>query len=97
MFSAGARDARPLKVKAAMVPRPAIRRRRRGGLIATQPPTRLAIFCQSFAGTSPAEAMNIGRRSTGGRRQVGAAKTIISAGQETACRPAPRTPAPNLL
>jgi hypothetical protein len=98
MFSVGAHGARPPRAKAAMVSRPAGNTpSSAGGLSATRPRARLAIFCQSFVGTSPAEATNIGRRSTGGRRQVGAPKTVISAGQEAACRPDPKTPAPNLL
>jgi hypothetical protein len=90
MFSVGAHGARPPKAKAAMVSRPdGSTPSSAGGLSATRLRACLAIFCQSFVGTSPAEAMDIGRRSTGGRRQVGTPKTVISAGQETACRPAP--------
>lgn len=74
MFSVGVRDARPLKAKDRNdVPewcpgRTAIRRHRRGGLIATRFLARLAIFCQSFVGISPREVMRIGRQSAGGHR-----------------------------
>jgi hypothetical protein len=45
-----------------------------GGLIATRLPARLAIFCQSFVGTSPPNGDAYWQPINGRRRQVGAAK-----------------------
>jgi len=74
--------------------RRAIRRHRRGGLSATRPRARLAIFCQSFVGTSPAEATSIGRRSTGGRRQVGARRPSFLPGKRRLAGLTPKHPLP---
>ena len=74
--------------------RTAIRRHRRGGLSATRPRARLAIFCQSFVGISPAEATNIGRRSTGGRRQVGARRPSFLPGKRRLAGLTPKHPLP---
>jgi hypothetical protein len=61
MFSAGLREARPLKVKAGMLSRQDGIRRDRRGLIATRLRARLAIMCQSFVEIPRPRTINISR------------------------------------